>query len=764
MKRGTVTVGSVGWEYHGDTTEAATFYITPQPSWVMNDGLPAVQIVEYETSDHFNGSGYCVIEVELVVPIGVQQAVKADIATRFGVKDPYLPAIPVQSGTLVNLTLPDGEGGVTGLQVGGTDFGSDNAIFQVPLTAAQMTTVKSTLDQQGSGPFEVQYNIIVPAQMPAVTAQLTFDATTAFDYQVKAHEHTHWASSSSWTYDVTEQLTQSAASKVVVDKVDPNLPQSVVDAVAAWGERVITDLVSKEVAAALALQEKAGGHESFSVSEISSFSETYEQKETILWRLCPQATLPTFADLGLSVDQRKSLEVTVDKRKFVAQVTPQCLFGTSKEKAATLGAQPVNPFMSNIKPLKRLDVTVSYPTLSSSGTRTHTFTDNTPYTWEADWDDTAQGEYSLQYMAVYDDDTQVTGSLADIDATTYTLGLADIGTLNVVFDASQFFVAEDKIVDKVTVDFSFNVPQQVPFLQSAVLTPSEATTVFSSVFSAPITTDYVYTVTYTFAKDVKANPYTTDAKSQNGPWVRLLSPDATQSFNVFVAMEQGDLEVTEADINFYYGNPPYFPDIPASKALPRPTQSSPIQLKFAAEGQEAVPPAKKTRMKTFELFANTAVTPVTVDATLLLSDFTQRQVGPYQFTPSTVTLFAFSPYLQTFFLTADPTIVQWQGGELTGVKVLVTAVTYTPEGQSTRVTVQADSPNQVIARQPDGRAYPVFFKVANMPYGFADLEFSWTAAYVYKSGALYAHGTQQGTVLDLPAIATEKTPTGGKVF
>ncbi|HEY1178732.1 MAG TPA: hypothetical protein VGF17_21480 [Phytomonospora sp.] len=768
MKRGTVTVGGVGWEYHGDTADPVIFYITPQPTWVMNDGLPAIQIVQYRTSDNLNGSGYCVMEVELDVPVGVRQEVKADIAARFGVHDPIFLAIPVQSGTVVNLTLPDGQGGFTGQQVGGTDFGSDNAIFQVPLTAEQMKTVKATMNEQGGGPFGIQYNIIVPAQMPAITAELSFDASIAVDYQVKAHEHTHWASSSSWTYDITEQLTQSSASKVVVNKTDPNLPQSVVDAVAAWGERVITDLVSKEVAAALALQQNADGHQSFSVNEISSFKESYAENETILWRLCPQNTLPTFADLGLTQQQRDALQVTVDKRQFVAQVTPQCLFDASKVRAEALGAPGGDPFMSGVKPLKRLDVTITYPTLNSSGTRTHTFTDNTPYTWQGDWDDTAQGHYSLKYMAVYDDDTQVTGTVDDVDATTYTLGLADIGMLNVVFDASQFFTKKKNSIASVLVDFVFDVPQQAPFLQTAKLDPTTTNTVFTSVFPAPLTTDYVYTVTYNFDPDVEphANPYTTDAKSQNGQFVRLLSPDATQSFNVFVAMEQGGLEVTEADVNFYYDGEPYYPDIKASGALPRPTQTSPIQLKFSGgdggEGDEDVPPAKKVKMQTFELFANTSVTPVTVNATLLLSDFTQRQVGPYQFTPSTVTLFAFTPYMQTCFLTADPAIVQWRDGDLTGVKVLVTKVSYTPAGETSRVTVQAGSPNQVITRQPDGRAYPVDFVVANLPYGFADAEFEWTATYIYKSGPLYAHGTQQGTALELPAVATDKTPAVGK--
>lgn len=755
MKRGTVKVGSLIWEYHGDTDNKSLYYITPQPAWITEKGLPKIQIVQYQTSDSLNGSGYCTLQVQLDVPDDVIPAVVADIAQRFQVTNPQFLTLPFQAGTLVSLTLPDGEGGTTGMQVDGTDFGSNAAIFQVPLSADQMKTIKAAMTKQGSSPFELQYSLVVPGLMPAVRADLSFDASIAFQYQVTAHEHTHWASSSTWTYDIAEQLAQSNASKVVVTKMDPNLPQEVVDRVSTWGENVIANLVAKEVQQAIAIQQAAGGTQSFTVNEVSSINQTYQQNEAILWRLRPQVVLPSFADLGLTLAQIDSLQPMVDKRQFVAQVTPQCSFVNSKTPNQAIKAGQ-DPFMTNIKRLDHVDVTITYPTLTSSATRTHTFTDNTPYTWQADWDTTAGGTYSLSYVAVYEDKTQVKGGVDQIDATAFTLGLKEIGTLNVTFDASRFFVNEASLIDQVTVDFVFNIPQQAPYLETATLTKAKAQATFTSQFPAPLTADYIYTVTYGFVASAKANPYTSDAKRQNGQWVRLEQADFQESFNVFVQMSDAaaGLSVQEADINFFYDGKPYFPDIPASQQLPSPSQSSPIQLNFPTGASTTAAQSQKVWF-----FANTKVTPLTVVATVLTSDFNQIQIGPFDFSPQSVSLLAVSPLHQFAFIGADPTIVDWTA--LHGITVHIKQIRYKATGASGEMqyTTNTSSPVQTIRwDSPTNQAYPVHFVVSNLPNGYTDLQFDWAAEYIYSSGTKTASGTESGTSLALPKVATGTEP------
>jgi len=757
LKRGTVPLGGQTWEYHGDTGDGTIFYVTPQPAWATRDGLPEIQLVEYETSDELNGSGYCTLSVELAVSDAALEAIRGDIQQRFGVESPRFLTLPFQTGTVVSLTYPDGEGGTTGVQADGTDFGGNAAIFQLPLGADQMKTIRSTLAGLGSGPFEVEYSIVVPGQVPAVTMELSFDSQTAFEYEVAAQEHTHWASSSTYTYDVTELLSQSNAARVEVTRTDPRLSDDAVARLTDLGQAMIASLVSQQVQRAVQLQHDAGGSQPFSISQVASFRESYQESEVILWRLQPQAILPSFGDLGLTPGQIGALQPTVDKRQFVTQVTPQCRFASSADATPHDDIEPDggSSFLSGVRTLSSLDVTIFYPTLRAAEDRTHTFTDNTPVTWQGDWDGAAGGTYTLGYVANYADGTRVSGKVESLDDAAYTLGLADIGTLNVTFDASRFFTSSaGPLVEEVTVDLVFNLPQEPPFLESATLVAGSAQHTFSSVFAGPLEAGYFYTVTYGFVPGAKANPYTSDAKSQNGQWVRLEEPDSRQAMNVVVEIEPkdpGGATVIEADINFYYNGKPYFPDIPASRDLPRPMANSPIQLNFPDDS------GKAAQMQQVTFFANSKVTPVTVSATVLTSAFDTIQIGPFDFTPQVIPLMPISPSKQFAVIGADPAIVDWTSQPLTGITVDVTEVRYTLDGN--QVKTGTPTPAQRIGWDtPTSQAYAVQFVVTGLPNGYTALEFDWYAEYVYQSGTRYATGTQRSTLLALPPRATDPAP------
>ncbi|MCC3158262.1 hypothetical protein LJ737_13520 [Hymenobacter sp. 15J16-1T3B] len=819
LKRGTVPLGSATWEYHGDTADQTIFYITPQPVWVMNGALPSIQLVEYKTEGSLNGAGYCTLQLQLSVPDAAVQAVRQDIEGRYGVKPRFL-TLPFQPGTIVNLTYPDGQGGTTGMQAAGTDFGSNGAIFQLPLDADQMKTFKQVLGKQGGSPFEVQYAIQVPSLMPAVKVAVSFDSSIALQYQVTSHEHTHWASSSTYTYDISKQLTASNAAKIVVDKINPNVPEALMQSLRAWGQSVVEARVADAVKAALALQNSAGGTQSFSASQISSFKETYEENQTILWRLMPQTVLPSFADLGLTVAQIESLEPVVDKRKFVTQVTPKCNFvGSEQSLNPSIEPDKDSVYMSDKQKLKRLEVTIKYPTLNDKADRTHTFTDNTPYTWEADWDELAGGVYTLEYSAVYEDSAQptVTGTAEDIDATNYTITLADIGILNVTFDASIFFGNSESasLVDKLIVNFVFDIPQAPPVLLPFTLDAENTSHVVSSLTAAPIETDYTYTITYIFKPEAKANPYTSDAKSQNGQWVRLAEPDLAQSVSVVVDMTG----VYKARVNIYYTEDPYFPNIPASEKLPRPTAKSPIQLVFPAPktgggaargvaddfdnllataplasatdfaaGELGAPqwevqtaryaaPVDQPQAKTngvaarglaveddpdpseqdVNLFANSKLAPLQITASVLTKKMKQINIGPFNFNPQNATFFVLTATQTFVMIGADPTIVDWN--ELNLINVRITAVRYTEPGTAkagTKTTYEDSIDQQAIGLDAvQQKSYSAYFQVPNLPVGYTGLEFDWEADYVYNGGTKTAAGTVQGTQLTLPKSAAE---------
>lgn len=791
LKRGNVTIGPATWEYHGDTDDNTLFYITPQPAWVLDEHqMPRIQLVTYQTSGQPegqpNGSGYCTLQVQLSVPTAVIEAVTANIQDVYKVNPRFL-SLPFQPGTLVSLTYPDGQGGTTGQQVAASDFGSNTAIFQLPLDADQMKTMKAALAATGGSPFEVQYNIMVPAIMPSITMELSFNSVIALNYQVTSHEHTHWASSSTYTYDISKQLTSSGASTVTLT-AGPGISQADQDRVRDWGQATIESLVAKEVAAALALQDSASGTQSFDVSQISSFTENYVEQQTIVWRLQPQTVLPSFGDLGLTVDQIAALEPTVDVRKFVATVTPACNFVDSEQSLNPSIAPPTGTYLTDEQKLKTLDVTIKYPTLDGSATRTHTFTDNQPNTWEANWDIAAGGVYSLEYVATYANPgsdgqvRQVHGEIKNIEASAYTLPLALMGTLNVVFDASTFFantgVKQD--IKEIDVAFVYNIPQAEPLLKTLRLNSTNMSGVITSYTAAPITTDYFYTVTYIFT-DSTLSPFTTDAKQQNGPRVSLLSPVAQQS----VAVVAGMNNIYSITANIYYSTPPYFPDTPASQQLPRPDEASPLQLDFpvaGAAGREQTqiislpvaeadtngPPAIEKLAR--DLFANSKFSPLTITASVITNDLNQYTVGPYLFTPQGTVNFTLSETKTFATLGIDPTIVQWNlpaaGGTnkpdtLTAINFNVRKVTYDlPPAPATPMPTPAVYPqfiaSQAITWDPQKHsAYSLHILLTSLPMNFQNLAFEWEAEYVYVGGSKFARGTTAGTLLSLPPVATE---------
>lgn len=748
LRRGTVKVGDRIWEFHGDDANTKLFYITPVPQFVMQDDLPAIQIVQYKTSGSDNGSGYCQLQVELSVPDDVIPGITAEINTLFNVPDPIYQTLSVQAGTLVTLTYPDGQGGTTGMQVDGTDFGSNTAILQVPLDVSQMKEVKTTMLGKGGSPFQIEYALCVPSNMPGVTAKLSFDATIAYKYEVTSHAHKKWAHSTTYTYDISQQLSQSEASSITLTKVDPNLPEEVVDDVRNWAEEVIEAQVAAEVAKALAVRESGSGTKPFSISEVSSFNQSYEQDETVMWRIRPQCTLKSFGDMGLTVDQINQLEVIVDKRRFVVHILPNVSFVNSSSLNSTI--KPGDNLSMDVAKLKSLDVTVIYPSLKESAQKTFSFINNEAHTWEGDWDSTAQGVFSINYVAVYEDGKQVKGSKKNIDVSQYTLGLEAIGCLNVTFNATKFFTnAEDNVVESLDVDLVFNsTTEKTPYLQKLTLDNKNPIKTIRSQFTEPITSGYDYTLTYIFTPGTHANPYTTDMKQSNTQLVSVLQPTFVQSIPILVNMGSEDqADFIEFKVNFYYDDEPYFPAIPASKALPKPTASSPVQFEETSTGMVR---------EQLLVFANSKISPLTLSASAVTADMQQLAWGPIEFNPEVATILLFAKATTFTFVEIDPSIVDWKlqtpESKLTAVKVVVKCIYYITD--NTNTTRNMGNITYPITWDPERKtAASARVLIPNLPSDYTELSFDWQADYVYTDGVKSVTGKGGSTSATLPKTA-----------
>lgn len=772
LRRGTATVGDTTFEFHGDSDNPKIFYITPQPQFVMKGKLPAMEIVEYQTTDAANGSGYVLLQVELAVPDGALAPISAEIKTLFGVSDPIFQTLAVQSGTMVQITYPDGDGGTTGVQVNASDFASNIAIAQLELDAKQVTEVKKVMEGGGASPFQIQYSVIVPSFMPAVTVELSFDSSIAFEYEVTKHAHKKWAHKTTYTYDISKQLAASNASKITINKVDPSVPDAVISKLRDWAQSVIEARVAEEVSKQIALL-SSGGLQSFSVRDLSSFHETYAQNQTVMWRVRPTAVLPSYGQLGLSRAQWETLETSVDVRQFVMKLMPNVKFkGDAVDPALAAGGKVTpgdNPFMDKVQSLTSLDVTIHYPTLDDRKDRTIHLTANSAHVWSARWDDAAASKYSLSYTATYEDGSVVKGMLDDLTDSIYTMTLADIGTLNITFNADKFFglagggkgagvsggIAD---VQSLIIAAVFDVPGQPPVPQTFTLDEKAPLHTVSSLRKAPLATSYSYMITYYFKPETKANPYTSNVRTDNQQFIDISGPDMTKSIPILVNMgsETGDdPHIVSLTADFYYDGKPVFPDIAASKSLPKPTQSSPVQFNFT-------PGAKQYQSVNLDVFAASNLSPLTLSASGFTADGDTLAWGPIQFDPLAIPSMMFMAEKPFTVVELDPAIVDWTTGPsgkadtLKYISVHIPSAKFKTSSPDATVTIHPRSPDQKIGFDPQqDRAPSAFVRIAGLQAGYYDLSFDWVAQYVYeKAGVVEVKGTADGTQMTLPKSAS----------
>ena len=350
------------WVFYQDDVNSSDFYIVPRPQFAYDDNNnPIFQIVRYQTNDSTNGSGYCHIGVELSVPSAIEQAITGAIAQQFGVSNPQFQALPYNPGAAAYLSFTQ-QGTTTVFTAAASAFGSNQATFLLQMTKAQLDSVVAAFTTSG-GTYVVQYNLSVPARLPAVTAVLQFNSAVAYQYQVTQPQHHMWGSDTPGSTQAI--LNASQSSTVTLNWGEANPPVSLQQAVANWANTTLATLVNSQVQEQLALQGETSS-ESFSINEVSSFTETYQNNQVIDWIIQPQALLPSLTDLNLNIN---SYTATVNEQQQVMTVTTNVPFAADQELV------PVNEFAEVL--VRSVTVTVSYPVLPQAAA-TYRFTHPSP--------------------------------------------------------------------------------------------------------------------------------------------------------------------------------------------------------------------------------------------------------------------------------------------------------------------------------------------------------------------------------------------------
>jgi hypothetical protein len=531
-----------GWDYYGDdqldpNPDPNTFYIVPRPQFVLDDhGNPSFQVLRYQTDDASNGGGHARFDVELSVPAAVEAAVSAAIRadrTKFpNVTAPHFTTLQFNHGGEARFDFPG-----LSFSASVSSYGSNVASFLLSLTKAQMDAFVTAFSG-GASAFDVEYHVSVPARFRGVSALLTFDSSIAYSYQVTQPTYNSWGDETS-PRQVQTFLQESAAGHTTVTQGAAHLPDDVMQRVSDWANDTLSDLVSAEVQKVIQIR-GLSSDDSFSINEVSSFTNTYDENMVVDWILSPRASLPSFPAMGL--DAGKFIQ-TVDERKQLMIVAAHVQFDGDLR-------------------VDNVSVTVKYPTLSGANA-THVFTTNESYTFEAPFSGPG---WNLNYTINYADKNvpPVSGSAA-VKTGTYRLE-----AFSVVFDAQQAFAKQEgaPIPDRVEV-----VVQYAGGAFENPVTLTGKTPIVKLVPSIPVVsgTLYSYGVTYFYPGVEYRAPQVTGANGFN-----QIIPAAGAVHPVMVTIEllkvdASDNPVLDATVQMWYQQPPTLPP----GAPKQPTKQSP---------------------------------------------------------------------------------------------------------------------------------------------------------------------------------------------
>ena len=653
------------WDYYGDDTNPSTFYIIPRPQFVLDgNGNPSFEITRYATDDSKNGAGHWRFDIELSVPATVEAAIRAQIPKKFpNARAPYFfLALNYNPGGTAFLNFASGGENIS-FSAPVSSFGSNVASFLLQLTKEELDMVDAAFTTSG-GAFEVEYQLSVPARLPAVTARLSFDSTIAYQYQVTHPAYNRWGHQTR-PGSVQELLHESAATKVDINWGVANPPDDLRQAVSKWANGTIADLVTAEVQRVTQLQGIQSG-DSFNINEVNSFTSVYTENMVINWIISPRAALPSFPTRGLKV---RDFTSTVNEQQQHMTVS---VFLPFKSDSANSNNVPV-PTLPGGRTAEALvdhvTVTVSYPGLFQTNA-THVFTENDSYTFVTAYDETAGPNWSLDYTVTYADTNiaPVTGRVSHIIEGAYTLQVEEAGILTVVFDAQQAFATEGTKPIEIDISFSYiNGDGSGELIERDIKIRSTDDPQQQSITSyqaMPLNSSYNYQITYVYPGSVRyVAPL---VQGQTGFLQVIPAANAVHSCNVIVFVPSSLASVDpifDATVQMWYQEPLSLP--PGVSTLPTKQSPAVFTINPAADASG-------------NLFGRaTFVGLLTGDQPLVYSasiDAAQGQIDIAETSiVNTLPSLMVSPTQRYFTLEISPGAIDWDAAAFQSVEVIINA-------------------------------------------------------------------------------------------
>ncbi|MBA6304205.1 hypothetical protein [Colwellia sp. MB02u-14] len=408
--------GDLQYSYYPDYQDPNQFYIEPQIiiSVDPDTKLPIFKAVQYNTSDSYNGSGYCTFTVELAVPNNVINLIISDIKKQGLSSNPNISQLQYLDGGTAVFSYPSPTDPSKNLNVQAISsaLGENRASFLCQFGPEEMKNFVATYSKKGEKGWPVQYFEKVNGVTPAVTVEINFDASIVRDYQDKV-THNTWKKN---THDITDTVTQNmpkGKNFVVVTPGAPAPSEDVMDAMKVWGQAQLDAQITKMVEEGQRLKADKSPATWF-----YSFHRKFQENQVIPWHINPVSQLPSPVNDSAPWS---TLFSTVDLRHFTLLVS----MNVDDRK------------LPNADKVKSITVNVDYPTLNAPNNSVVLTPTNASHMFESPIAEGGNLEYNWSYLVTYNDNTQLKVERSNQKDSTITISAPDVGILNVEFNTSQ---------------------------------------------------------------------------------------------------------------------------------------------------------------------------------------------------------------------------------------------------------------------------------------------------------------------------------------
>lgn len=297
-------------------------YILPtNPAIRVNNGKPVFQFVNYRddvpkevNGEPVNMGGIAFFDVDLAVTEDERATIQAKVLARInkGLPDQRkftqieFGALPYTDGS-VRLNIEDMNGSIVQSVISDgrpSLFGDNIATFTAEFTTLGASIFEDVLKNGGSGAISVTYDLYISALLPAVVADIKFDARQ-FKSFTEEQQGGGWGGDKTQT--IKTHLEKDESLKIELDFKDANISEELRTKVRDWAQGVGEDMIARQIDPDMDVVGKrktigdAGRWGSMKYEDtleaITDFHQRYAENSAINIQITPQAFLSNIAKM-----------------------------------------------------------------------------------------------------------------------------------------------------------------------------------------------------------------------------------------------------------------------------------------------------------------------------------------------------------------------------------------------------------------------------------------------------------------------------------